>query len=60
LKNAGCLVMTLGVLGIIAAKLPMVGLLIQEIILAYAIKITLDNKVINVNERMRNLGHLGA
>jgi hypothetical protein len=59
-KNAGCYGLYVGVIGFISSRLPVVGLLIQEALLVYAVTITLSNKVVDKEEKMKNLGHLGV
>jgi hypothetical protein len=57
-ENAGCYGLYVGVIGFISARLPVIGLLIQEAILVYVVTITLNNKVVDKEEKEKNLGHL--
>ncbi|CAD8111046.1 unnamed protein product [Paramecium primaurelia] len=59
LKNAGFTAISFGVLGLLASRLPIVGIIIQQVILALAVKSILANKVINDSQTAKNLGHLG-
>ena len=58
LKDAGYNTATLGIIVLLSARLPVVGILIQQAFLAYAVTVTITNKVVDGNEKLKNLGHL--
>lgn len=58
-KRAGFTTVTTGMLGA-ALRLPVVGILIQQALIAYAIKHTASNKVLSTHEKAKNMAHIGA
>jgi hypothetical protein len=58
-KDAGYVTLIVGSIGIVSARLPLIGLLIQQAILVYAVTITMKNKVVDSDEKIKRLVHLG-
>jgi hypothetical protein len=47
LKDAGFTTLTWGTIFVLSTRLPLVGMLIQQALLVYAVTVTLNNKVVN-------------
>ncbi|CAD8136110.1 unnamed protein product [Paramecium octaurelia] len=59
LKRAGFSSVATGIVGA-AMRIPVIGTILSQALLFYAIKLTANNKVIDKNEKMKNLAHIGV
>ncbi|CAD8132296.1 unnamed protein product [Paramecium pentaurelia] len=59
LKRAGFSSVATGLVGA-AMRIPVIGTILSQALMFYAIRLTANNKVINNNEKMKNLAHIGV
>jgi len=59
LKRAGFSTMSTGLVGA-AMRIPVIGILIQQAIIVYAVGYTASNKVVSREQKAKNLAHVSV